>query len=80
MSPVVGAEGGGFDLEAEDLFFAVHADGDHAAAGFGLDDGGGELLLHLGLHLAGLRHHFFDPAEVGEGHRSCQLDRLQVTG
>jgi len=33
--------------------------------------------LHLGLHLAGLRHHFFHLGEVGE---VIRVSQLQVTG
>jgi len=38
----------------------------------------GELLLHLRLHLARLRHHFFHLAKVGKVHKklsvaSCRL-------
>ena len=40
----------------------------HRRVAHALDDGLRELLLHLFLHVAGLRHHLFHLAEVGEIH------------
>ena len=45
----------GIDLHAQQVLLAVHFDGDHAAAGRGLDANQGDLLLHALLHLLRLR-------------------------
>ncbi len=47
------------------FLLAVHAGDYDSAASGGLDDGLGELTLHLGLHLLGLAHHVFHLCEVG---------------
>ena len=62
-SAVFGSEAGnrrGIDLEREHLLLAVHLHGDGAAAGGGFDDGAGEALLHLLLHLLRLAEHFLN--------------------
>src|ERR1700753_2044576 len=58
---------GGSDGEFQQLFLAVHAGGDGAAAGVGFDDGGGEALLHLLAHGGGLGEHVL---HLGDIHRS----------
>src|SRR5688572_10938177 len=50
----------GIDLDRLQLLGAVHGDGDHAAAGRGLDAQLGHLLLQALLHLLRLLHHGLD--------------------
>src|SRR5215208_6729150 len=65
---VLGVDRFRVDLQLQQLEVAAHLDGDHAAAGTGLDGGALQLLLrlgHLGLHLLDLLHHLVEVGLLG---------------